>query len=457
MVNIKDWCEQILQTLKSNKEKKYVLIAGASSSGKTYRCDVLKDYLTSQGKNCLLVSLDSFYKGISKTIVEKTFLTKEFNEIISQRENLIKIVRSVTENSTFPNKFSIQNQTKLKEELNKVLNSETAERFFNSIKKEYENINFDEPFAIDFEMIVDQIKSKQNLVLPAYSFQINERIKDKEKIFNKDDFDVILLEGIYGLREEILNNVNKNSITTTAIVCDNKTMLVRRLNRDIKQGRSSLTPQQTFISFFKQVMPSYYQFIKPSFKNADIILNSSLTYEEMVEKDQPTQIKLKYDINDKKHLTDAILTRSEKQTDYYLTDNTNNKNNITLRVREIDGKITKLIMNYDCPNKKGYEVYELSKMLDEKYCEIDYIKNLFTSVGFQLEHKIEKVRSFFKQKDINFTIDLVKNVGNYIEFDQKDLNEISKLFNNKKKTDYSKLTYCEMLEQQETKESEKEL
>lgn len=458
MINIKNWCEKVCQSLNENKNKKYVLIAGASSSGKTYRCDVLKKYLTEKGKKCLLVSLDSYYKGVSMTIVEKAFLTKQFNEILDKKENLIKIVRSVTENSTFPNKFNAENEAKIKDELNKLLNKKTAEMFFNTMKREYENFNFDEPFAIDFKMIVDQISNKeQTFILPVYSFQVNERLKQQEKILNKNDFNVIIFEGIYGLREEILKNVNKNLITTTAVRCDLKTMLVRKLNRDIKQGRSSLTPQQTFISFFTQVMPSYFEYIEPSFKDADITLNSPLSYEEMIEKDQPTQIKLRYEPKDKKALKGTKLTRIEKQTDYYLIDNINKKQNITLRLREVDSKATELIINYDCPNKKGYEIYELTKMLEEKLCSINNIIKMFTSIGFKIQHKIEKVRNIFEKNDVHFTIDLVKNVGNFVEFDKKDTSKISKMFSNKKESDYSKLTYCEMLEQNEKTSFEKEL
>jgi predicted adenylyl cyclase CyaB len=144
-----------------------------------------------------------------------------------------------------------------------------------------------------------------------------------------------------------------------------------------------------------------------------------------------------------------MLTQVEKQTDFYLQDIMSDKKDIIIRLRETDGKATKLIINYDCPHKKGYEVYELTKMLEEKLCNINKILKLFTDIGFKVEHKIEKVRNMLEQNNTNFTVDIVKNVGNFVEFDQKDLNKISKIFKDKTEADYSKLTYCEMLKYKE--------
>ena len=88
-------------------------------------------------------------------------------------------------------------------------------------------------------------------------------------------------------------------------------------------------------------------------------------------------------------------------------------------------------------------------MLEDKLCDINNIIKMFTNVGFKVQHKIEKVRNMFEQNNTNFTVDIVKNIGNFVEFDKKDASKISKMFKDKTKTDYSKLTYCEMLEQKE--------
>ncbi len=54
-------------------DKKIILIAGASSSGKTFMAEKLKDYLSQKGKRVLQFSCDMYYKGISRIITEKLF------------------------------------------------------------------------------------------------------------------------------------------------------------------------------------------------------------------------------------------------------------------------------------------------------------------------------------------------------------------------------------------------
>ena len=80
MENSNFWCEEILSQI--NCGKKYVLVGGASSSGKSYNCQILKEYLEKNNKKCLLISLDNFYKGVSKTVVQKAFLTKKYDKYI---------------------------------------------------------------------------------------------------------------------------------------------------------------------------------------------------------------------------------------------------------------------------------------------------------------------------------------------------------------------------------------
>ena len=70
MEQYKLWCEKIEQQIKQNN-KKIVLVAGASSSGKSYSSQVLCDYLCQNGIKARVYSADNYYKGVSRIITEK--------------------------------------------------------------------------------------------------------------------------------------------------------------------------------------------------------------------------------------------------------------------------------------------------------------------------------------------------------------------------------------------------
>ena len=133
MENFDYWCEEILSQV--NNGKKYVLVGGASSSGKTYSCEILKEYLNNKGKKCLVVSLDNFYKGVSKTVVQKAFLTKKYNKFEKYQNEIINIVKENTKSYPFPDKFKNDDCEKIKLQLTKFMDTKTANEFVAKRKK----------------------------------------------------------------------------------------------------------------------------------------------------------------------------------------------------------------------------------------------------------------------------------------------------------------------------------
>ena len=98
-MNRQIWCNDVYNAL--NKDKKIVLVAGASSSGKSFSSEVLCKYFKQKGLRAIVYSADNYYKGIARTIVEKA-LQKSNNIIFLKNKNLIiSTVRSVIEFSPF--------------------------------------------------------------------------------------------------------------------------------------------------------------------------------------------------------------------------------------------------------------------------------------------------------------------------------------------------------------------
>ena len=132
-------------------DKKIILIAGASSSGKTFMAEKLKDYLSQKGKRVLQFSSDMYYKGISRIITEKTFIHNvKFLKYSNLCASIYNNVREIIEDDEFSNKFCDRNFLKINEYLKTIMPLFVAENFAIKLKEEFNNINFDEPFCINF-------------------------------------------------------------------------------------------------------------------------------------------------------------------------------------------------------------------------------------------------------------------------------------------------------------------
>ena len=91
--NFNKWCNNIYSDIKTNN-KKVVLIAGASASGKSYSAKKLCEYLEKQGLRACYFSADNYYKGISRIITEKAFLNnQQLQTINNQKEKIIMHIK----------------------------------------------------------------------------------------------------------------------------------------------------------------------------------------------------------------------------------------------------------------------------------------------------------------------------------------------------------------------------
>lgn len=179
---------------------------GGSSSGKSSVVEDLKNNLEKKNYKVLSISLDSFYKDLDE--------------------------------------YSLQ-----------------------LVKKE--EYNFDHPNACDKVLLIDtisKIKRGENVEIPHYSFIEHKREKDTTSIISKN-YDILLLEGIFGLYFEEIRNILDFKIFVDV---DADVRLSRRIFRDVeKRGRNLKSVIGQYLKFVK---PSHEEFIEPTRKFANIIL-----------------------------------------------------------------------------------------------------------------------------------------------------------------------------------------
>jgi uridine kinase len=133
--------------------------------------------------------------------------------------------------------------------------------------EERQKINFDHPNSIEFELLIEHIKtlkSGKTIQEPIYSYLTCSREKETKTVEPKD---VIIIEGILILTNQMLRDLMSIKIFVSA---DDDDRLGRVITRDIvERGR---TVQKVLERYNETVKPMHLQFIEPSKKYADLII-----------------------------------------------------------------------------------------------------------------------------------------------------------------------------------------
>lgn len=224
--------ENKIKSKKGGKENKYIIgVAGASGCGKTYFSNYIQKQLE-KDYSVEIISCDDYYKNYSekKNSEGKWITPSENNE---------------------------------------------------------PNYNWDTPDALDLKLLKEDLvkfKSGEDISIPDYDFKECHR-KSKPKTTIKSSTQVIIVEGLYVLYDQSLSSEFNLKIF---IESDSEVCLARRVFRDIGEGRkvdvnaSTEQKNSAFINLIniykKNIRPSYVQFIEPTKKNADLIINSEIDY-----------------------------------------------------------------------------------------------------------------------------------------------------------------------------------
>ncbi|WP_106769232.1 uridine kinase [Paenibacillus faecalis] len=133
---------------------------------------------------------------------------------------------------------------------------------------EREKINYDHPFAIDNELLIEHLellKSGQSAHAPVYDFTTHAR--SKEETVELTPNHIAIIEGLHVLSDE---NLRKLLDIKVFVDTDPDVRILRRVVRDIEErGRTIRSVHEQYLNTVK---PMHEAFIEPSKKYADIII-----------------------------------------------------------------------------------------------------------------------------------------------------------------------------------------
>lgn len=133
--------------------------------------------------------------------------------------------------------------------------------------EERAKVNFDEPAAIEWELLVKQLnelKCGNTIHMPTYSYLTCSRQAETIEVAPRD---VVLVEGILVLTDPVLRSMLDVKVFVDADADDR---LIRVISRDcVERGR---TPQAVIDRYQDVLKPMHSMYIEPSKRYADLIV-----------------------------------------------------------------------------------------------------------------------------------------------------------------------------------------
>lgn len=421
-----DFGEEILE----KNQKALILIAGASSSGKSYGAVFLKQMLEKMGHKACIISLDQYNGGLSRIIPNKVNLNY-FNSSIKDMGRIYCKIKPIIENVDFSSKYDETRLSLIKDALKDDFNESDLDKFITGLGIEWSKLNFDEPSVYDLKEasrdIKDLLKGK-TIEEKLYSKVVSERIKSNS-IINGNECSFIIVEGIYALNDELLDELKGIEIVKNFIDGNPKSLFLRRLIRDM--GSTSASTSFTAKLYFSSIMDSYRQTILPSRSKADLVLDNDMSFAELRSGNLYLSKNL-YPVNSKeglKRLEDnsLVVERSFQKDFYIVCENEKQEENNILRFRETsfdEGKTYKpaSLVHKGAPKwRKDNKIIRPVNVLldenciqdvwkDEESCLYDFLTN-----GFMINRIEIKIKTRIIYKGYNITLFEAKDRNNNLE------------------------------------------
>ena len=248
---------QIVDQIIENKQTKFVLVAGPSSSGKTTTSHILQQALSNKAIVAKVISLDNFFLDRHET----------------------------------PN---LENGD-----------------------KDYDSVNSIDWRL--FDKCISQLLTKKTSILPIYNFLMGEKNFNNAPTTLLEN-EIIILEGLHALNP-IIDNFIPHSFAVRVFVfpktsfslADKITLdvfslrLMRRLIRDVRTR--GISPEKT-LKFWKNVRSAENLYVLPFEKEADFIVDTTHAYEPFVYKSILTSILINHD-KVLQHLLEELNSFSE--------------------------------------------------------------------------------------------------------------------------------------------------
>ncbi|MGL5208556.1 nucleoside kinase [Cetobacterium sp.] len=216
----------ITEKILEDREIKIVTIAGPSSSGKTTFSNRLKLHLMASEIRPLMISLDDYYVNRDQIPID--------------------------ENG----------------------------------KKDFETIK-----ALDIELLNKNLRDlmlEREVEIPKYDFTNGQR-KEKGEIVKISKNTIIILEGIHGLNNSLIEGISQSHIFKIYISCLTqlnidahnriKTSIVRKMRRIVRDSISRNFDAEETLEMWSRVRKGESKNIFPYQENADVIFDTSLAYE----------------------------------------------------------------------------------------------------------------------------------------------------------------------------------
>ena len=135
---------------------------------------------------------------------------------------------------------------------------------------ERDKLNYDEPNALDFDLLTSQIKDLKkgkSIDIPAYSFNTHLRLSKTVKCHPSK---ILVIEGILILNDKKLREIIDYNIF---LDCPKEIRMIRRIFRDTEErGRE----KKDIIDLFQNLLNDMHQiWVEPIKKHCDLILDTS--------------------------------------------------------------------------------------------------------------------------------------------------------------------------------------
>lgn len=145
-------------------------------------------------------------------------------------------------------------------------------------KAERDKVNFDEPGAIDHELLIEHVRELRNgngVLKPLYDFTRHTRHEHGEWV---DPAATLIIEGIFALYWPTLNDLYDHSVF---VETEEVLRFERRLWRDIhERGRDE---QEVRERFMNHVAPMHNLHVQPTKNYAHRVISGSTSFENALE------------------------------------------------------------------------------------------------------------------------------------------------------------------------------
>lgn len=139
-------------------------------------------------------------------------------------------------------------------------------------------MNFDHPSAIDWDLLVGHLgmlRQGIEIEVPCYDFSIHSRLTNIRKLASDE---IIIIEG-----HLLLSQIAIREMLDLKIFLDASPdlMLQRRIKRDVAERARSI--ESVAHQYSQSVKPMYLEFVYPSRKWADVVINADSGPEKILE------------------------------------------------------------------------------------------------------------------------------------------------------------------------------